>query len=188
MPPHPKIIGRSGVALLIIDMINTLDFEAGPKLLEHALPAAREILKLKQRAREAGIPVIYVNDNYDRWTSDFKDVVEYCLKDDVPGRPLAEILAPGKGDHYFVLKPKHSGFYGTTLEILLRHLEVETLILTGVAGDVCVLFTANDAYMRGFDLSIPRDCIASVEQSANDYTLDYMQRVLKADTRPASEL
>lgn len=188
MPQSPRVIGRPATALLIIDMINTLEFDAGPQLLGHALPAARVVVELKARARQAGMPVIYVNDNYDNWTASFDDLIRHCLQADVPGRALAQLLAPDNEQDLFVLKPKHSGFYGTTLEILLRQLKIDTLILTGIAGDVCVLFTANDAYMRGFNLYVPRDCVASVEPEANEYTLRYMQRVLKADTRRAMEL
>ena len=188
MSKLPRVIGRPATALLIIDMINTLDFDAGPKLLRHALPAARAIVELKTRARQAGMPIIYVNDNYDNWTADFDDLIQRCLQPNVLGRALAEVLAPDNDDDLFVLKPKHSGFHGTPLEILLRQLKVDTLILTGIAGDVCVLFTANDAYMRGFELYVPRDAVASVSAEANEYTLRYMERVLKADTRCASEL
>src|SRR6185503_11400451 len=107
------------------------------------------------------IPAIYVNDNFGKWQSDFKKTLEHVLTEGCRGRPVAEILQPDEED-YFVLKPKHSGFFSTTLEILLEYLEVKTLILTGIAGNNCVLFTANDAYMRDLHLVVPADCVVSI--------------------------
>jgi nicotinamidase-related amidase len=184
---HGNVPDKSNVALLLIDVINDLEFEGGEKLLPHAMEMARSISELKRRAKQLAIPVIYVNDNFGKWQSDFRNVLEHCLEDGVCGKPLAESLRPDDDD-YFVLKPKHSGFYSTTLDTLLNYLQVKTLILTGLAGDSCVLFTANDAYMRDFHLVIPSDCVASEDPRENDHALKQMQRVLKADIRPSSEL
>ncbi|HYJ46789.1 MAG TPA: isochorismatase family cysteine hydrolase, partial [Pyrinomonadaceae bacterium] len=159
----------------------------GEKLLRFALPMAEKIAELKRRALKAGVPVIYVNDNFGRWQSDFNKILEHCLKGGVRGRPLAEQLRPGKDD-YFVLKPKHSGFFSTTLDTLLDYLKAKTLILTGVAANICVLFTANDAYMRDFNLVIPSDCVASNTVEENEHALKLMEQVLKADTRPSDEI
>ena len=110
---HGNVPDKAEVALLLIDVINDLEFEDGEKLLKFALPMAEKIAELKRRALSAGVPVIYVNDNFGRWQSDFNKILEHCLEGDVRGRPLAEQLRPGKDD-YFVLKPKHSGFFSTT--------------------------------------------------------------------------
>ena len=131
--------------------------------------------------------MIYVNDNFGRWQSDFNKQVDHCLHDGVRGQPLAELLAPGEED-YFVLKPKHSGFYSTSLDILLDYLQAETLILTGIAGNNCVLFTANDAYMRDFKIFVPADCIVSNTKQENEHALKQMENVLKANTTIAAEL
>src|SRR5687767_3624623 len=156
---HGSAPDYSRVALLLIDVINDLEFPGGASLLRLALPAARRIAALKRRAKHSGIPVIYVNDNFGRWQSDFTKQVKHCLEDGVRGAPLAKLLAP-EADDYFVLKPKHSGFFSTTLDVLLEYLGVETLILCGFAGNLCVLYTAHDAYMRDFHLVVPRDCMA----------------------------
>ena len=177
----------SGTALLLIDVINDLEFDSGEALLRHALPAAERLHKLKQRAREAEVPVVYVNDNFGRWQSDFQKLLQHCLDEEVTGRPLAELLRP-TDDDYFVLKPKHSGFFSTTLDILLDYLQVKTLVLTGLTGDICVLFTASDAYMRDFHLFVPEDCVASSDPRENEHALEHMRRVLKADTRPSTEI
>ena len=184
---HGNAPDKAAAALLLIDVINDLEFPEGEQLLRHALPMARNILALKRRARESGIPAIYVNDNFGRWQSNFRAQVEHCLEDGVTGRPIAQLLAPDEDD-YFVLKPKHSGFFSTTLDILLEYLRAETLILTGIAANICVLFTANDAYMRDFQLIVPGDCVASNTEEENRHALEQMKRVLKADTRPSAEL
>jgi nicotinamidase-related amidase len=184
---HGNVPDKAAVALLLIDVINDLEFESGKELLQYALPMAEKIAALKKRAQAAGIPAIYVNDNFGRWQSDFNKLLKHCLEGDVCGQPLAEILRPDEDD-YFVLKPKHSGFFSTTLDTLLEYLQARTLILTGLAGDICVLFTANDAYMRDFHLCVPSDCIASNTVEANEHALELMERVLKADVRPSTEL
>lgn len=184
---HGNVPDTSTVALLLIDVINDMEFDTGRDLLQSALPMARRLAALKKRAKEAAIPVIYVNDNFGRWQSDFNKLLRHCLDEDVCGKPLAEILKPEEDD-YFVLKPKHSGFFSTTLDTLLEYLGARTLILTGLTGDICVLFTANDAYMRDFNLIIPSDCVASSTTEGNEHALELMARVLKADTTPSTEL
>jgi nicotinamidase-related amidase len=175
------------VALLLIDVINDLEFPGGEDLFEHALPMARAIARLKERAGRAQVPCIYVNDNFGRWRSDFQQTIAHVLEDGTRGRPIAELLHPTAED-YFVLKPKHSGFFGTTLAILLEDLGARTLILAGMAGNNCVLATAGDAYMRGYKLFVPADCVASERAEQNQGALAHMADVLKADTRPSSAI
>ena len=184
---HGNAPDKAPMALLLIDVINDLDFAHGRALLKHALPMATKIAAFKRRAKRAGIPSIYVNDNFGRWQSDFQTLLRHCLDEDVCGQPIATLLQP-EAEDYFVLKPKHSGFYATTLELLLQALGVHTLILTGMAGNICVLFTANDAYMRGYRLLIPADCVASQTVRDNTSALHLMQTVLKADIRPSTAL
>jgi nicotinamidase-related amidase len=176
---HGNAPDSAPVALLLIDVINDFEFEGGEALLQRALPAAHAIAALKDQAKALGIPVIYVNDNFGRWQSNFRELIDHCLHDRVCGEPIARLLLPN-ADDYFILKPKHSGFYQTALEILLTHLDAKTLILTGFAGDFCVLFTANDAYMRSYELIVPGDCVASESDEYNRQALDLMARVLKA--------
>ncbi|QJW89653.1 cysteine hydrolase [Spirosoma taeanense] len=184
---HGNVPDSSPVALLIIDMINDLEFPEGEHFLAPTLAAARKIAALKQRAKALKIPVIYANDNFGRWRSDFNEVIEHCLNDGVRGQPLVELLRP-ENDDYFVLKPKHSAFYATTLDTLLDYLKVQRLIMAGVSADVCVLFSANDAYMREFSLCIPSDCVATGSADNTQSALDYVQRVLQANITPSDEL
>lgn len=174
-------------ALFLVDVINDMDFEGSEALVALAEPMARRLQALKRRARAAGMPTIYINDNFGKWRSDFRMLVEHCVNEPVPGREVARLLKPDEED-YFVLKPKQSAFYGTTLDTLLRDLGTTTVILTGIAGDNCVLFSANDAYMRDLKLFIPSDCVASNSEEENRSALKLMQKVVKADIRPSTEL
>ena len=178
---------KAVAALLLIDVVNDLEFDGGENLLPHALAMANALAALKHRVKAHGIPVIYANDNFGRWRSDFSKIVEHCLQADMRGRPVVSQLRPDEDD-YFILKPKHSAFFQTNLEILLEYLGARTLILTGMAGDICVLFSANDAYMRDFRIYIPSDCTASESNERNREALRLMERVLKADISLSTDL
>jgi nicotinamidase-related amidase len=184
---HGSAPDKSATVLLLIDVVNDFDFPEGEELLRLALPVGRNIAALKKRAKAARIPSIYVNDNFGRWQSDFKKIVAHCTRDDARGKEFVEMLVPDDED-YFVLKPKHSGFYSTTLHLLLTHLAAKNLILTGIAGNNCVLFTANDAYMRDFKLFVPSDCVVSNTVAENLHALKQMETVLKADVTSSAEL
>ena len=184
---HGSAPDDARAVLLIIDMINAFDFKGAGRMLARARAAARAIRALKRRAKSAGIPAVYVNDNFGRWRSDFRTLLKHVMKRGSPGRTVAELLVPEEED-YFVLKPKHSGFQFSALDVLLDHLGARTLILSGVAGDFCVLFTAHDAYMRDYRLVVPCDCIASLEPSDDRYALAHMAKVTKADVRPSTEI
>jgi nicotinamidase-related amidase len=181
---HGAAPDKCACALLLIDWINDLEFDSGEKLLPRALAAAKATAALRRRAKQAGVPVIYCNDNFGKWRSDFRSLLDHVLRDEVRGRPIAQLLAPDEQD-YFVLKPKHSGFHSTSLDVLLAHLGASTLILTGIAGNFCVLFTAQDAYMRDFRLLVPRDCIASEEEADDRHALEHMAKVCKAEIGPS---
>ncbi|BCB05077.1 cysteine hydrolase family protein [Bacillus sp. KH172YL63] len=172
-------------ALLIIDMINTFDFDGGDQLYENTLKIVGNIDRLKKKAKEAGIPVIYVNDNYGLWQDNMNDVIEKCKKG--KGKKVIEALHPDTDD-YFIIKPKHSCFFGTQLDILLHQLDVNHLILTGIAGDICVLYTANDAYMREYELTIPKDGMASETGADNESAVRIIQKTIGADMGPAEEI
>lgn len=184
---HGNVPDAAGAALLLIDVINDFEFENGKQLFKLAMPVAEQIASLKTGAKRAGIPVVYVNDNFGKWQSDLNKIVSHCLDDGVRGEPFVKMVLPDEND-YFVLKPKHSGFYCTSLELVLAHVGARNLILAGIAGNNCVLFTANDAYMRDFKLFIPADCVVSETKEENQYALAQMEKVLKADITTAAKL
>jgi nicotinamidase-related amidase len=182
---HGSAPDKSEIALLIVDVINDLDFPEAKQLARFIPALADQIARLKRRAKVAKVPVIYVNDNFGRWRSDLDALIEHCREG--KGRSLIEKLYPEQDD-YFVLKPKHSGFFSSTLETLLRYLGVRHLIITGIAGNFCILFTANDAYMRDYELTVPSDCVISNTAKENKEVLQLMQRYLNADTRPSQRI
>jgi nicotinamidase-related amidase len=176
-------VPASGTALLLIDVINDLAFEGSEALVAQAEPMSRRLATLKRRARAAGVPTIYINDNFGQWRSDFRQTVAHCTSRSSPGRRVSQRLRPTARD-YFVLKPRHSGFYDTTLDTL----RIRRVILTGIAGNICVLFTANDAYMRDLKLFAPADCIVSNTPAENDHALRQIATVLKGNVTPSTRL
>ena len=177
----------AGTALLLIDVINDLAFEGSEKLVELAGPMALRLAALKRRAKSAGVPIIYVNDNFGQWRSDFRQTVAHCTARSSPGRLVSQRLRPTSRD-YFVLKPKHSGFYDTTLDTLLESLRIRRVMLTGIAGNICVLFTANDAHMRELKVFAPADCIVSNTAADNSHALRQIASVMKGVVVPSTEL
>jgi nicotinamidase-related amidase len=143
------------VALVLVDVLTTFQFPDGDAILEGALAMRDALVRLKVRTRAAGIPVLYVNDNFGDWRSEKEVLMGRCLE--AKGGQFVRPLLPDSED-YFVLKPMHSAFYMTPLEVLLQHLQVETLILGGLTSNSCITITAHDANMRGFDIHIPPDC------------------------------
>lgn len=159
----------------------------GAALSRTTLPIARRIARLADRARKEAVPVIFVNDSLGRWRSDFPGLVRHCARAGSRGAPILEVLAPQSRD-YAILKPRHSGFYSTPLATLLEYLGTRTLVLTGAAMHQCVLFTANDAYVREYKLRIPRDCVASVTDAQKRLAARYFRSVLGADMRPSGSI
>jgi len=177
----------SGLALVLVDTINAFDFEGSEPLVEAATRAAERIDALARRARAARVPVIYVNDNFGQWRSDFRATIDACTAPGRPGRDVSLRLRPEKDD-FFVLKPMHSAFYATPFELLLDHLEVDTLILTGFAADLCLLFTAHDAHMRGYRLMAPSDCTASNSPAITERALAHLRDALSVSIEPSPDI
>jgi nicotinamidase-related amidase len=176
--------GSDATALLLVDFINPFDFPQAPRLIPRALRAARQTAKLKSKLARRGVPCIYVNDNFGEWTSEFSALVERCASLDGDAGRIARLLAPRDGD-LSVLKPRHSGFYGTPLDFLLEELGVSRLVITGISADICVFATAQDGYIRQYRVRVPANCVAA-ESAANEKTsLAHMARTMRADIRAA---
>ena len=173
-------------ALLIIDMINHLSFDGAERLQSKAEVMAEVIARLREEAAAADVPVIYVNDNHGDWRADPAAIVAAAQQPECPGRDLARRLAPGPDD-VFVVKPHFSGFYATTLPAILPRLGVRRLVLTGIAADICVLFTAADAHMREYELWVPGDAVASDDDGRMHWALEIMGKSMNADVRPTTE-
>ena len=185
--PRHLQAGNHATALVMLDVISDFRFPDGAKLLRAALPAARRIQQLRRRAKAAGMPIIYVNDNLGKWQSDRHELLKHCLSDRSRGKAFVQHIAP-EDDDYFIFKPKHSGFFATPLAELLEESSIKRLIVTGTTSHQCVLFTAMDAYVRNFDLIVPRDCIAAPSAAETQHALFILQRALRARTPLAASL
>lgn len=171
--------GECGAALLLVDVINRFDFSHPEGLLTAAHAVLGNLEALANSARRSGVPVIYVNDNFGMWQSDFRALTESCLGPDQPGREVARRLLPQSSD-YFVLKPRHSGFLGTPLEALLAHLGASSVVLAGFATDLCVLFTGLDAHARGFRVAVAADATAANDPESHQRALALFEHTLHA--------
>ncbi len=176
--------GRGGVALLIIDLVNGFDFEGGGKLKSAAEKIVEPVRQLRAACDAVGAPVIYVNDNFGEWHSEKTKLVDRACAN---APDFVRRIEPREQD-YFVIKPQLSAFYATNLPLLLPKLGVSRLILTGVAADMCVLFTAGDAHMRDYALWVPADAVASGSASRTAAALEIMRERLGAETAPSSQL
>ena len=183
---RPCRLPKSQRALLLVDFITTLDFPGGDKLAGPALAAARAAAALKQRLHADGVIAIYANDNYGVWQSDFHSLVSTCLGLEGPAGEIVRVLYP-QADDLTILKPRHSAFYASPLELLLTEMETRELVICGLATDMCVQLTAADAFLREYRVWVPSDCTAAESESARAGALDYMARVLKCDVRPSTE-
>lgn len=178
---------RAPAALLIVDVINPLDFNGASPLCKAAEGIVGPIEKLRDAAGDAGLPVVYVNDHHGAWHAESAELVDKIVGADLPGSDLARRLKP-RGQDYFVIKPQLSGFYATTLSALLPRLGVSRIVLTGIAADICILFTAADAHMREYDLWVPSDAVAGEHDQRTTWALEIMRNSLSAETRGTNEL
>jgi nicotinamidase-related amidase len=173
-----------GAALVIIDMINDLAYPGADPLVAAAQAITSTLLALREEADQLGLPVVYVNDNFDQWHSERSRIVDHCRRPEAPARHIVETMAPREGD-YFVIKPQFSGFYATNLQVLLPKLGVDRLVLVGQAADICVLFTAADAHMRDYGLWVPSNAVAGEDAQRAAWALEIMKNSMAARTDPA---
>lgn len=180
-----RSLPHSSSVLVLVDFINPLQFDGAAEIAPAALEAARCAAALKARLVALGVPTIYANDNYGVWRSEFRDVLSSCQSAGGAAGEISRLLAPGPDD-LTILKPRHSGFFATPLDLLLTQIQAHELILAGIAADMCVQLTAMDAYLRGYRVWVPADCTAAESPQAKENALAYMARVLRCDIRPAS--
>lgn len=173
-------------ALVIIDMFSRFDFPDGERLAPRAVEAAHALRPIREAFDERDWPVIYANDNFGNWKCGFGELAKECLR--TPGAPqeIARMLFP-KPNHYSVLKPKHSAFLSTPLQILLQKLEAGSLVLTGMALDSCVLATAIDANSREYDCLVVEQAVACLPERRSP-SLDVLSQSGAARVVSASSL
>ena len=188
LPKHPRLqrtaFPRSQTVLLLVDVINPLNFPGAHRLLPGAWQAAQAIARLKQRLVGQEAACIYANDNYGTWHSEFSDILRACQA--LPGHrgAMAQLLAPSKED-LVILKPQHSAFHSTPLEHLLGRMQAKRLVIVGLAADMCVLLTATDARMRDYDVWVPRDCTAAETPQRFNAAMQQLQGAFKCSIRQA---
>jgi nicotinamidase-related amidase len=171
-------------ALIVVDMLNEYDHEDAEVLVENvraALPAMRHLL---QRAGQEDTPIVYVNDNYGDWSAGRAEIVERALAG--RARDVVEPIAPVHGS-WFISKARHSIFYETQLEYLLREQEIERVVLLGQVTEQCILYSALDAYVRHFNVAVPTDAVAGIHGDLADAALRMMERNMRADATPAED-
>jgi nicotinamidase-related amidase len=168
----------SKTALIVTDMLSPYDFPDAEKVAESAVHAIEPIGSLIAEAREAEAELIYVNDNYSKWDSSRELLIERALEGEHP--ELVEPLLPPE-EASFVLKARHTIFYGTPLEYLLWTLEVRRLVLVGQVTEQCILYSALDAYVRHYEVVVPRDCVVHIYEDLAEAAFTMMERNMKAE-------
>jgi nicotinamidase-related amidase len=184
---HGNVPDSARVVLLLVDIINDLNFPNNSTLLKKAVTLGKKVAALKKRCRKLRIPAIYVNDNCGKWRSDFPAVLAHCRRPEVPGQPLVERVIPDASD-YVVLKPKHSAFYATPLDTLLTYLRTSTVILAGLTTNACILITAAELYIRDMKIYVPSDCVAALRKQDHSMALEIIRRSFAVDTTPSTQL
>jgi len=164
-------------ALLIIDMLNDFIQEGAPLRVPGADRIIPNIKREVGKARSEGVPVIYICDRHRKDDPEFKVWPPHAIEG-TRGAEVVDELKPQRGD-YLVPKLTYSGFYGTDLERILRELGVNHLIITGVCTEICVLYTSADAYMRGYRVTVPEDCVAGLTEEDHRFALKQITQVLK---------
>jgi nicotinamidase-related amidase len=172
-------------ALIVVDMLNTYEFEDADRLAASAERAVPCIRRLLDGAADDDVLAIYVNDNFGAWRSDREDLIESALS----GRrgDLVEPLVP-RDEALFVVKARHSIFFQTPLEYLLGQEGIERLVLTGQVTEQCILYSALDAYIRHLDIAVPRDAVAHIHEHLADASLELMERNMRAEVCAADEV
>jgi len=164
-------------ALLLVDVVNHFAHEDGERLLESFRSRHGGFVRVLERARGDGVPVVYANDNFGVWDGDAPRLVRTAL--DAPGGELVRALAPREGET-FVVKPRYSAFDHTPLVLILRELEIERLLLGGMSTEGCVAQTAIDARELRFKVSVLAGACATVDERVERIALDYLESVAAA--------
>jgi nicotinamidase-related amidase len=171
-------------AVIVVDMLNAYDHEDAEQLMGSVRTALEPMCELVARAREADVPVVYVNDNHDDWAAGRPELVAYAMGGRAPD--LVEPIAPSP-DLPFIVKARHSIFYQTQTEYFLRQHEIGRIVLVGQVTEQCILYSALDAYVRHFAVTVPRDAVAEIRGDLADAALRMMARNMHADITSAAD-
>ena len=171
-------------ALIVIDMLSPYDFPDAEKLVPSAEKVVPNISSLIARAQDEGVPIIYVNDNYGDWNSSADELVQAGEQGKRPD--LVEPLKPPEHAS-FVIKARHTIFYGTPLDHLLQTEEIDRLVLTGQVTEQCILYSALDAHVRHLEVAVPADAVAYIHEDLHEAALKMMETNMGADVTPSAD-
>jgi nicotinamidase-related amidase len=173
-------------ALIVVDMLNTYDHEDAETLADSVREALPNMVELRDAAKEReDVKLVYVNDNYDEWEAGRETLIERAMNGKHP--ELVEPMAP-EGDRPFLPKGRHSIFYETALAHLLRVEDVKRVVLVGQVTEQCIFYSALDAYLRGYEVFVPPDAVAHIDEELAKPALEMMKRNLHADLAPAADV
>jgi nicotinamidase-related amidase len=172
-------------ALVVIDMLNSYEHEDAEVLMRSVREVLPSIASLIERAKDEDVRLIYVNDNYGAWNQGRAELVERVTAG--PARDLIEPIVPAE-DTDFVTKARHSAFYETPLEYLLRQGGIERVVLTGQVTEQCILYSALDAYIRHFEVAVPSDAVAAIRPELHDAALTMMELNMAAEVAPSADI
>lgn len=170
---------KSKTAFLIIDMINDFVHPDGALVAAGAKEIIPNIIRRREEAKKQGIPIIYLSDTHDPRDSEFRSWPEHGVKGSW-GAQVVDELAPEEGN-YALPKRRYSAFFSTELDLLLRELKIERVILTGTLTNICIFCTAIDAYMRGYQIVVPRDSVVALTPEEHEFALKQMEKLLSAE-------
>jgi nicotinamidase-related amidase len=172
-------------ALIIADMLNTYDHEDAEPLAKSVREQLPGMVELRDRAVETDTLVVYVNDNHDEWQAGRQELIEKALAGKHPD--LVDPIAP-HDPVPFIAKGRHSAFYQTALDHLLRAAEVERLVLAGQVTEQCILYSTLDAYIRGYEVTVPYDAVAHIDPDLAAAALKMMETNMHAEPAKAEEI
>lgn len=172
------LTGRT--ALIVIDITRDSLSPASDSgiALEGAPQAIDNARRVVDAARENGVPVIWIQELHRPSGIDFGRELDgaetvHCVEG-APGSRFIEDFAP-RADEFYVPKRRYSAFFATDLEILLKGLKVETLILVGFLTDVCVHYTGADAHQHDYRIRVVREAVAGSSVAAHEASLNALE-------------
>jgi nicotinamidase-related amidase len=172
-------------ALVVVDMLNTYEHEDAETLTHSVREVLPNIADLIERATDHDdVEVVYVNDLYGQWNAGRAELLERVMQGTY--RELVEPVAPAE-DAIFVVKARHSIFYETPLEYMLRQQGIEKLVLAGQVTEQCILYSALDAYIRHMEVVVPRDAVAHIHPDLAEAALRMMEVNMRAEVAPAAD-
>lgn len=171
-------------ALVVVDMLNPYDHEDAEPLIKSVERIVEPLAALVGRARDEDVEVVYVNDNYGDWNSSQEQLAEAAMQGARPD--LVEPLLP-PDEASFVIKARHSIFYGTPLEYLLSQKGIDHVVLAGQVTEQCILYSALDAYVRQLNVSVPRDGVAHIHEHLAKAALEMMESNMRAELAPCAK-